>query len=49
MSNDAKRTYPWTTTLKDKEISLRLMQPGDRDALMGFAKSLPADDLLFLG
>ena len=48
MSNDAKRTYPWTTTLKDKEISLRLMQPGDRDALMGFAKSLPADDLLFL-
>ncbi|HLF84339.1 MAG TPA: GNAT family protein [Blastocatellia bacterium] len=48
MPNDSKRTYPWTTTLKDKQITLRLMQPVDRDALMGFAKSLPEDDLLFL-
>jgi RimJ/RimL family protein N-acetyltransferase len=48
MPNDAKRTYPWTTTLKGRQITLRLMQSDDRDALMGFAKSLPEDDLLFL-
>jgi RimJ/RimL family protein N-acetyltransferase len=48
MPNDSKRTYPWTTSLKDKQITLRLMQPDDRDSLMGFAKSLPEDDLLFL-
>jgi L-amino acid N-acyltransferase YncA len=48
MANDSKRTYPWTTTLRDKQITLRLMQPDDREALMGFAKSLPEDDLLFL-
>lgn len=48
MSNDSKRTYPWTATLKGRQITLRLMQPEDRDALMGFVKSLPEDDLLFL-
>ena len=48
MSNNSKRTYPWTTTLKDRRITLRLMQSEDRDALMGFARSLPEDDLLFL-
>lgn len=44
----SKRDYPWTTTLGDKRITLRLMQAGDRDALLAFARSLPADDLLFL-
>jgi RimJ/RimL family protein N-acetyltransferase len=48
MPDDSKRNYPWTTTLKDKKITLRLMRPEDRDMLMGFAKSLPEDDLLFL-
>ena len=48
MPDDSKRSYPWTTTLKDRQITLRLMRPEDRDALMGFAKSLPEDDLLFL-
>jgi len=48
MPNDSKRTYPWTTSLKDKQITLRLMQPDDRDSLIEFAKSLPEDDLLFL-
>ena len=48
MPSDSKRTYPWTTTLKDRQITLRLMQPDDRDKLMRFAKSLPEDDLLFL-
>lgn len=44
----SKRNYPWTTTVKDQQITLRLMQPADRDALLSFARSLPADDLLFL-
>jgi L-amino acid N-acyltransferase YncA len=48
MATVTKRIYPWTTTLKDRRISLRLMQPDDRDRLMSFAKSLPEDDLLFL-
>lgn len=48
MPNKSKRTYPWTATLKEQEITLRLMQPDDRDKLMDFAKSLPGDDLLFL-
>jgi len=44
----SKRDYPWTTTLGGKQITLRLMKPQDRDALLAFARSLPADDLLFL-
>ncbi len=44
----SKRNYPWTTTLGDKRITLRLMQAKDRDALLAFARSLPSDDLLFL-
>jgi L-amino acid N-acyltransferase YncA len=48
MPNEPKRTYPWSTTLKDKKVTLRLMQPDDSGALLGFAKSLPEDDLLFL-
>ena len=44
----SKRSYPWTTTLKDRQITLRLMQSTDRDALLDFARSLPADNLLFL-
>jgi RimJ/RimL family protein N-acetyltransferase len=44
----AKRDYPWTTTLHDKRITLRLMRAKDRDALLAFARQLPTDDLLFL-
>src|ERR1043165_9461777 len=44
----AKRNYPWTTTLDDRRVTLRLMQAKDRDALLAFARSLPSDDLLFL-
>lgn len=44
----SKRSYPWTTALKDKQITLRLMTPEDRGALLSFARSLPEDDLLFL-
>ncbi len=40
--------FPWTTKLKNKTVTLRLMQPTDRDAVLAFAQALPADDLLFL-
>lgn len=44
----SKRNYPWTTTLDGRKVTLRLMEPGDRDSVLAFARSLPADDLLFL-
>ena len=43
-----KSTFPWTTKLKDRTVTLRLMQQNDRDAILAFAQALPADDLLFL-
>ncbi|MGH9802019.1 MAG: GNAT family N-acetyltransferase, partial [Blastocatellia bacterium] len=48
MTQAAKRAYPRTATLKDKQITLRLLQETDRDAVLAFAQALPADDLLFL-
>jgi L-amino acid N-acyltransferase YncA len=44
----SKRSYPWTTALNERQVTLRLMRAEDRDALLAFARSLPADDLLFL-
>lgn len=43
-----KRSYPWTTTIKDNQITIRLMKPEDAKGLLAFAQSLPEDDLLFL-
>ncbi|HSE98102.1 MAG TPA: GNAT family N-acetyltransferase, partial [Blastocatellia bacterium] len=43
-----KRSYPWTTSVKDKQVTIRLMQPEDGGALLAFARSLPEHDLLFL-
>ena len=43
-----KRKYPWTTKKDGEEYTFRLMTPGDREALLEFAQSLPEDDLLFL-
>ena len=43
-----KSTYPWTTKIKGRAITLRLMQPSDRDAVLAFAQSLPEEDLQFL-
>ncbi|HZQ37281.1 MAG TPA: GNAT family N-acetyltransferase, partial [Dehalococcoidia bacterium] len=41
--------YPRSVRLNDgSEVTLRLMTKADRDALLRFARSLPADDLLFL-
>ncbi len=43
-----KRTYPWKTKVGDGEVSLRMMTPDDRQAMLEFARALPEDDLLFL-
>ena len=43
-----KRKYPWTTKIGDEKITLRLMTPKDKKAMLEFARSLPEDDLLFL-
>lgn len=41
--------YPKTISLPDgASIELRLMTPADRDAILGFARALPVEDLLFL-
>ena len=41
--------YPRSASLRDgHKISLRLMQSSDSAAILDFARSLPADDLLFL-
>lgn len=43
------RTYPRLVKLiNDLSVTLRLMGRGDRDAVLTFARTLPADDLLFL-
>ncbi|MYI04946.1 MAG: hypothetical protein F4066_08840, partial [Chloroflexi bacterium] len=41
--------YPRSASLRDgHRINLRLMAPGDEELILGFARSLPSDDLLFL-
>jgi RimJ/RimL family protein N-acetyltransferase len=42
------RRYPRELSLGEETLSLRLMEPSDRDAVLEFARSLPHDDLLFL-
>lgn len=46
--SSSKRKYPWKTKTGDSEFTLRLMSAGDRSVMLEFARSLPADDLLFL-
>ena len=44
-----QRPYPRTVTLEDDTtLNMRLMAPGDMNRIVAFARSLPADDLLFL-
>lgn len=43
-----QRTYPWSTNIGGKDITFRLMEKGDRDAILAFAKTLPQEDLMFL-
>ena len=41
--------YPRRVSLRgDRSVELRLMGPGDREAMLTFARALPTDDLLFL-
>lgn len=48
-TSQSQRTYPRTVTLDNgAEVSLRRMTPFDADRIVTFARSLPADDLLFL-
>ena len=43
-----RRTYPWTTSVDGVRLTFRLMEPSDRDGILGFARALPNDDLMFL-
>ena len=41
--------YPRSASLRDgHKVSLRLMQAADAETILSFARTLPADDLLFL-
>lgn len=42
------RTYPREISLGRESVTLRAMEPSDREALLAFARSLPGNDLLFL-
>jgi RimJ/RimL family protein N-acetyltransferase len=48
MSSDAARAYPRRIRLERGEVTLRYMTRADREAIVGFARDLPAHDLLFL-
>jgi L-amino acid N-acyltransferase YncA len=48
MSSDNPRHYPRVVALGGGEVILRYMRPADGPALLAFARSLPAHDLLFL-
>jgi L-amino acid N-acyltransferase YncA len=43
-----KRAYPWTTEIKNKQVTFRLFGRDDKDAALQFARQLPEEDLLFL-
>ena len=42
------RTYPWTTRLRDLDVTFRLMTAEDEEAMLAFSRNLPEHDLLFL-
>ncbi|MDZ7729238.1 MAG: GNAT family N-acetyltransferase [Dehalococcoidia bacterium] len=42
------RTYPIVHQLGGQEVSLERMEPRHRDAVLAFARSLPAHDLMFM-
>ena len=48
MTSDSIRTYPETRTVGTREVTLRYMAPGDKAAMLAFARALPEHDLLFL-
>ena len=40
--------YPFTRKVADFDVTFRPMTPADKDAMLGFARALPQDDLHFL-
>ncbi len=48
MTVDSARTYPAQHRLGTRDITLRLMNASDKQAVLTFARKLPEHDLLFL-
>ena len=48
MTAEAARAYPRTVAVDGAPVTLRHMGPADREAMLAFARTLPAHDLLFL-
>lgn len=48
MTVDSVRTYPAQHRVGGKEVTLRLMNAGDKPGVLAFARKLPEHDLLFL-
>ncbi len=48
MSIDAARGYPRAVLIDGSPVTLRCMGARDREAMLAFARTLPAHDLLFL-
>ena len=46
--SETAKTYPRTVRFGDLEVSFRLMTASDRAMMLGFARFLPEEDLLFL-
>jgi L-amino acid N-acyltransferase YncA len=46
--NEGLREYPMSTRVAGRPIALRFMGPGDEEAMLTLARSLPEHDLLFL-
>ena len=46
-TDEINRAYPREFVAGDKNVTLRLMESGDRDQILSFARNLPPDDLLF--
>jgi len=42
------RTFPWSDTIGDREITFSLMGKGDREAVLRFSRSLPESEIVFL-
>jgi L-amino acid N-acyltransferase YncA len=48
MTVESVRTYPAQHRLGTRDVTLRLMNAGDKPAVLAFARKLPEHDLLFL-
>lgn len=49
MATDVASDFPQSIRLPDgSQLEIRLMGPGDKEAVLAFARSLPEEDLLFL-